>query len=184
MLVSLLTIFVLRNSWAGSDTSAFVMTAILYNVLKQPRVHHSLLTELNDAFDSGALSYPIRYLDAVKLPYLNAVVKEGLRIHPALGLGLPRHVPAGGAEIAGRWYPGGYKVSMNANVVHFDKKVFGEDSEHFVPERWLRTDDEGRARMERAILTFGAGARMCIGKNVSLDTDSRVYGSATLQHKS
>jgi hypothetical protein len=56
-----------------------------------------------------------------------------MRISPATGTGFPRYVPEGGATIAGRYFPGGYKVVLNPNVVHFDRECFGEDAEEFVP---------------------------------------------------
>lgn len=80
-------------------------------------------------------------------------------------IGLPRVVPEGGAEICGRYFAGGYGVIMNYNAVNFDKATFGEDCEVFRPERWLQKED--RDRMERAMLNFGYGTRVCIGKHVS-----------------
>ena len=53
---------------------------------------------------------------------------------------------------------------MNYNAVNFDKATFGEDCETFRPERWLQKED--RDRMERAMLNFGYGTRVCIGKHV------------------
>jgi cytochrome P450 len=154
--------------WGGSDTTGYAICSIFYYVLKHTEVYKKLEQELKDAFDTGKLSLPIRYNDAVKLPYLNACIKEGMRISPSFGLGLPRYVPKGGAVIAGRYFPEGYRVIMNQNVVHFDKECFGKDAEQFIPERWLRDGKEQTASMARHDMGFGLGPRVCIGKHVSV----------------
>ena len=61
---------------------------------------------------------------------------------------------------------------MNYNAVNFEKATFGEDCEVFRPERWLQKED--RDRMERAMLNFGYGTRVCIGKHVSQSLSERV----------
>lgn len=65
-------------------------------------------------------------------------------------------------------------MGMNSWVFNRDFDTFGIDSDEFVPERWLQasgeTDEQFQARLtkvQRAILTFGAGPRVCIGKNFS-----------------
>ena len=49
-------------------------------------------------------------------------------------LTLLRHVLAGGCMTAGRWFPEGTRVGVNAAVVQRDEKIFGEDAEESVPE--------------------------------------------------
>jgi cytochrome P450 len=63
--------------------------------------------EIHEAKLSGNLSQPATFNETLKLPYLQACIKEGLRIHPATGLPLPRLVPQGGATIAGQHLPEG-----------------------------------------------------------------------------
>ncbi|KAF4468535.1 pisatin demethylase [Fusarium albosuccineum] len=88
-----------------------------------------------------------------------------MRVHPSVGLTLPRHVPKGGCQIAGEWFPEGTRVGVNAAVIHFNKDIFGHDAEKFNPDRWFR---EGAANMDRYMFQFGGGSRTCIGKNISL----------------
>lgn len=102
--------------------TGYAITGIFYHILRHPAVYKKLVSEVLEAFASGKLSYPVQYSDAIKLPYLKACVQEGFRISPALGTGLPRYVPKGGAMISGRFFPEGYKVNMNPNAVHFDKE--------------------------------------------------------------
>jgi cytochrome P450 len=54
---------------------------------------------------------------------------------------------------------------MNPAVIDYDKDVFGSDLDVFRPERWL--NKEQAPAMEKAMITFGAGTRTCIGKDVS-----------------
>ncbi|KIX93851.1 uncharacterized protein Z520_10476 [Fonsecaea multimorphosa CBS 102226] len=151
---------------AGSDTTAIAIRAVLYYLMKTPAAMETLVDEILAASASGKLSPSIRYAEAIELPYLVACIKEGLRIHPSVGMSLPRHVPPGGATISGRFFPGGTRVGINAAVVHFDKNVFGDDALQFVPERWLQ--GEASVKMERYLFHFGQGARTCLGKNISL----------------
>jgi hypothetical protein len=63
-------------------------------------------------------------------------------------LTLLRHVPAGGCITAGRWFLEGTRVGVNAAVMQRDEKIFGEDAEESVPERWFC---KGAGRMERIV---------------------------------
>jgi len=119
---------------------------------------------------------PPSYDDTIKLPYLSAVIKEAMRMHPGVGLPLERIVPKGGLTTPdGTILKEGTIVGMNPWVVHMDKTTFGQDAASYIPERWLpyplESEEEFTARttaMKNADLTFGAGKRSCIGKNVSL----------------
>ena len=113
---------------------------------------------------NGKLSVPVAYADAVNLPYLKACINEGMRLHPSVGLLMPRVVPAGGATISGFHFPEGYRVGINPAVVHYDKQIFGQDADDFNPDRWIEGDG---VLMDKTIVQFGAGPRTCIGKNVS-----------------
>jgi hypothetical protein len=55
---------------------------------------------------------------------------------------------------------------VNPAVIHFDKSIFGEDPGVFRPERWVEAG-ANVANMDRHIMQFGMGARVCLGKNVS-----------------
>ncbi|KAK4164391.1 putative cytochrome P450 pisatin demethylase-like protein [Cladorrhinum sp. PSN259] len=155
---------------AGSDTTAIALTSIFYHLMKTPEAYRKLREEIDSATEAGELSRPfIRYQEAAKLRYLDAVCKEGMRIHTSVGLALPRHVPPGGATIAGQWFPGGYRVAISPFLVQHDKGVFGEDADQFRPERWLESD---AANKEKHIIGFGDGPRICMGKNIAL---SEIY---------
>lgn len=160
------------NVFAGSDTTAASLRSILYQLLRNSAKMECLRQELDKAAKTGELSDPVTDKEARALPYLNAVIKEGMRMHPSIGLLLEREVPEGGAVICGRHIRAGTIVGINPWVMHYDTEVFPQP-ESFQPERWLSTDDstveqERLARMERSFFAFGAGSRTCIGKNIGL----------------
>ncbi|KAJ6023644.1 Cytochrome P450 E-class group I [Penicillium canescens] len=152
--------------FAGSDTTAIHLSTTLYYILKNPGVYAALNNEIVQATQRGELSFPhISYHEASKLRYLSACVKEGARLHPSVALTMPRNVPSNGRSISGQWIPGGVRVGINPTVVQLDKTVFGDDAEKYNPDRWLKPDAD---KMNKYILQFGAGSRMCMGKNISL----------------
>jgi cytochrome P450 len=63
-----------------------------------------------------------------------------MRLHPSVGLTIPRVVPGGGKLICGQWFAGGTKIGVNAAVIHRDKSIFGQDADTFNPDRWLRPE--------------------------------------------
>lgn len=114
--------------------------------MRSPPAYAKLTAEIDEASKAGFLEPVIQYHQAIGLEYLNACCKEGMRLHPSVGMTLPRHVPAGGSIIAGEWFPEGTRVGVNAAVTQRDKTIFGEDADDFVPERWFRPS---AGRMER-----------------------------------
>ncbi|KAF4631645.1 hypothetical protein G7Y89_g6485 [Cudoniella acicularis] len=164
----------LVNILAGSDTTAILLRAIIYYVLKNPAVYRKLQKEL----DSAKLALPVSYEDSSKVQYLDAVIKEARRLHPGVGLLLERVVPATGLTLSdGTVIPPGTIVGMNPFVVHQNKTIYGQNSKSFNPGRWLRDIDNGEteeeyqdrlAAMKAADLTFGAGKRICLGKNIAI----------------
>jgi cytochrome P450 len=140
------------NIFAGSDTTAASLRAIFYYLCRTPSAHKKVLDELDEANRNGRLSDPITFAEAQDLKYFQAVVKEALRMHPAVGLLLERVVPRGGTEVGGVWLAGGTIVGVNPWVVARSKDVYGEDSEIFKPERWLDADEKRLKAMERNFL--------------------------------
>ncbi|KAJ9631144.1 hypothetical protein H2204_008366 [Knufia peltigerae] len=151
--------------FAGSDTTAIGFRSVLYHLMKTPEAYKQLLEELDDAAERGELSSPVKYAEAIKLPYLCACIKEALRVHPGVALTMARIVPLEGLELCGTYIPAGYRVGMNGAVIHYDKSVFGDDADQYRPGRWLEGDI---SKMDKCMLHFGAGTRTCIGKNISI----------------
>jgi cytochrome P450 len=111
------------------------------------------------------------------MPYLQAVVREGLRIHPPLSNVVPKKVPKGGDSIVldgkTHFLPEGTNIGYNVWGVHREKTIFGEDAEVFRPERWLieekdASDIKRLASMRRTNeMIFGYGKYQCLGKPVA-----------------
>jgi cytochrome P450 len=151
--------------FAGSDTTAIAMRACLYFLMKNPAVYRQVQKEIDDAVEAGQLHFPVKYAEAIQLPLLCASIKESMRLHPSVGLTMPRIVPEGGLDLCGQHIPAGYRVGMNAAVVGYNEEIYGPDAGEFRPARWLEGD---AAQMEKHLLVFGSGTRTCIGKNVGV----------------
>ncbi|TLS30469.1 hypothetical protein PpBr36_03615 [Pyricularia pennisetigena] len=136
--------------FAGSDSTASTMQSFFWHCLSDPRVHEKLLDEINSAVASGLIpsSGNLSWTEAQTLSYLQACLKEAMRVRPAVGLNITRNVPPEGAELDGHFFRGGTRVAVNGWVLHRDKSVFGSDAKDFRPERWLE-DAENAKRMDR-----------------------------------
>ncbi|CAG8876714.1 unnamed protein product [Penicillium nalgiovense] len=166
--------YTISNMNAGSDTTAISLRAILYYTLKNRRANMKLHQELTKALEENRISLPVSWKQSQEqLPYLDAVIKEALRLHPAVGLMLERVVPTEGLQLPdGPFLPPGTIVGANPWIIH-RHRVFGEDVESF----------DRKQKMLRATFTFGAGPRTCIGKNISLLEIYKLIPSLFLRYK-
>ena len=92
---------------AGSDTTATALAHMIYCLVKDPSTRTRLANEVRNAF---AAYKDITYSSTATLPYLRAVILEGLRMYSPLPLGLPRVVPDDGDTVDGCFLPGGVRV--------------------------------------------------------------------------
>jgi cytochrome P450 len=164
---------------AGSDTTATSIRSTMLYVVANPRVYKKLQTEIDEAVSSGIVAAaPSIASDSSlkKLPYLQAVIREGLRIHPPITAVVPKKVPAGGDSfiVDGKQYffPAGTNISYNVMGLHTRKDIFGEDAAEFRPERWLIEDNEvNREKLVEMTRTtemiFGYGKYQCLGKPIA-----------------
>ena len=153
---------------AGSDTVATTLRAAILYVATNPRILRTLLKELDDANATGRLSRPVKYEEARKLPYFDAVIQEALRIHPVSGAPMYRVVPKGGVTFNDFYLPGGTQIGLLHWQASRNKIVYGEDVETFRPERWLEADEATRRKYKQSDVWFGQGAMRCTGMNVGL----------------
>ncbi|KAG9259119.1 cytochrome P450 [Emericellopsis atlantica] len=164
--------YLMMNVLAGADTTAIEIKSITWHLLSNPEAHKKLVSELS----SVALSFPPKYEETKDLPYLNAVIKEAMRLHPVISGVLERIVPSSGLTLPdGRVIPAGTKVGMNPWVVHRSEQTFGPEPDTFRPERWMKGPDEPQEKfdmrlkkMKDADLSFGSGNRICVGRNMAM----------------
>ncbi|KAF9892154.1 hypothetical protein FE257_002560 [Aspergillus nanangensis] len=156
---------------AGSVSTAVAINNVIYMLLKHPDVLAHLREEVSTVADDGEVS--IAYDKVKDLPYLRACLDESLRMLPPTPFNLPRKTPAEGCQILGQWVPGNTTVSMSSYVAHRDANVF-PDPEVFRPERWL---GEAGKQLQPYFITFSAGARGCIGRNISYLEQTTVVAS-------
>lgn len=151
---------------------------MLIHILTSPRVHTRLMAEFTAP--PVKISSPITDVEARQLPYLQAVIKESMRVlPPAIGADF-REVPLGGDVLCGKFVPAGTWVGLNWVAMLMNKECFGHDATLFRPERWLsdaktgqmtdaRDDEKRIRRMEQDLeLAFSYGKSQCLGKNIAL----------------
>ncbi|KAK0380264.1 hypothetical protein CLIM01_02407 [Colletotrichum limetticola] len=158
----------MTNIGAGSDTTSISLCAVIYDLASHPRVLQRLREDIDAKF--AELDNPefIPFKDAQAMSFLQACIKESLRLHPATGLPLARVVPKGGVNLLGIDFDEGCVVGVNTWVLHRNKDVFGADADEYRPDRWFSQDKEHISLMESNWIPFGVGSRTCIGKNISL----------------
>jgi cytochrome P450 family 110 len=137
--------------FAGHETTATALAWALYWIHYLPEVREKLLQELN--------SIDVENCDAMeiaKLPYLNAVCSETLRIYPIVFFAFPR-VPQAPMQLMGYHIPKGVMLSTCIYLVHHREDLYPEPN-RFKPERFLE-----RQFSPYEYLPFGGGNRRCIG---------------------
>ncbi|KAK2600056.1 hypothetical protein QQS21_005220 [Conoideocrella luteorostrata] len=106
------------NIFAGSDTTGITLSAAFYLLYTNPEKLRKLRDEMDEAAQNGALSQMATFAETKTLSYLQAVIKEVLRMHPPVSVILPREVPHGGAELGGYFFP--EKVMMRPLTIQIE----------------------------------------------------------------
>ena len=129
------------------------MTELLHN----PEALSKAKLELEQTVGKGN---SIEESDIIRLPYLQAVVKETFRLHPPVPLLIPRKALED-IEIAGFTVPKGARVFVNVWAIGRDESTW--DNPHtFIPERFLRSNVDFKGQ-NFELIPFGAGRRICPG---------------------
>ncbi|KAI3451537.1 hypothetical protein Pfo_008202 [Paulownia fortunei] len=150
----------------GSDTTTVMLVWALSLLLNNRRVLKKAQEELDKHIGRER---QVNKSDINKLDYLQAIVKETLRLYPAAPLSAAR-------EFSEDSHVGGYHISkgtwliMNLWKLHRDPRVWGEDSLEFKPERFLSTHRKVDVRgQDFELIPFGGGRRICPGTNFGLN---------------
>lgn len=141
-----------------ADFCSSTTCATTYFLARDHRVQAKLQAELDATLSS--VNSEVAPYDIVKdLPYLNAVIYEGQRLHSTVGAGLPREVPPSGATILGHHFEGGTTVSVPLYTLHRDESVWGADAAEYRPERWIEASTEEKKVMMDAFAPYSIGPR-------------------------
>jgi cytochrome P450 len=144
-------------AFAASETLASTLTAITRELVQNKGVLHRLTQEVRGKFPTET---DIKIASTHNLPYLNAVIGEGMRLDPPVVIGLPRVVPGDGDMVCGRWVPGGTYVTYNQYSANRQSYNFRHPNS-FIPERFLNLDP--KSDNMAGLQPFGIGRHVCIG---------------------
>lgn len=168
------TLSLTECSIAGSDTTAGAIRSTMLFIMTNHHVVNRLRSEITaHAIPSTRV---VTDAEARAMPYLQAVVKEGLRIFPPIAGLMSKEVPPQGDTFKGIWLPGGTKIGNCTWGMLRRKDVWGEDSDTFRPERWLEADEDKLREMESVgDLLFGFGKYRCLGMNLAFLELNKVF---------
>ncbi|KAH8723006.1 cytochrome P450 [Phaeosphaeriaceae sp. PMI808] len=147
---------------AGHETTASAMSWAVYLLCKHPETQTRLREELRSQLD---LNGQISSTEIDRLPYLNAVLNEVLRVFPPVPLTLRE--TALDTTIQGHFIPAKTTVVLCPWAVNTSTHMWGPDAREFNPDRWLGVGraNTGGAESNYAVTTFLHGPRSCIGKD-------------------
>jgi len=154
---------------AGTETTGNTLAILTFYVINNPNINAALKAELKNAATKHNISLE-SMLDCrivESLPYLQATMKEALRVASGICGRLPRRnmsaattytAPSGETYV----FPPGTTMSMSIRDIHFNESIF-KDAHDFRPERWFNNDPTELAVLEKHLVPFGKGVRACLG---------------------
>lgn len=150
---------------AGVDTTSSAAIGVLYCLAKNQDKQEKLRDELNALWPNKNEELTPEKMR--NMPYLRAVVKEGMRLYPP-AIGNLRRADEN-IVLSGYRVPKGTEVAMGQMLTYVDEKQFPQPTK-FIPERWIKTNKDPECPHAKdtahpfAFLPFGFGARMCVGR--------------------
>ncbi|CAN4089052.1 unnamed protein product [Withania somnifera] len=156
---------------AGTDTTSSTLEWAMAELLKNPHTLEKAQEELDQLIGRGKL---IDEADVAQLPYLRCIVKETLRLHPAVPFLIPRKVE-NDVELHGYTVPKDSQVLVNVWAIGRDSGLW-ENPLDFKPERFWGSEIDVRGR-DFELIPFGAGRRICPGLPLAIRMVPVVLGS-------
>ena len=147
---------------AGSETTGSALEHVFWHVLSNPPIKARLRAEVAEGAQTGDL---LTQQTLSNLPYLNACIKEGLRMGNEVSGRLARYDPHNPIVYKSYTFPPGTVISMSMRDMHLDPYCFPEPNT-FNPDRWL--DEKTRKRCEQYFWPFGKGTRSCVGRDLAM----------------
>ncbi|KAM4069404.1 hypothetical protein ACJW30_12G088700 [Castanea mollissima] len=154
----------------GTDTTSTALEWIMANLVKYPQIEERLFVEIKGVIGDGEKE--VKEEDLNKMPYLKAVVLEGLRRHPPAHFVLP-HAVTEDVVLDGYLIPKNATLNFMVAEMGWDSRVW-EDPMEFKPERFLNGDDGGgeafdiTGSREIKMMPFGAGRRICPASGLAI----------------
>jgi cytochrome P450 len=153
---------------AGTETTSWALSVMTYHLLTKPELLAKLTAELQAVVKDPQQLPDWTVLET--LPYLGAVIQEGLRLSYGVSSRTARIPTEENLLYRGEWnkksieymIPKGFAIGMSTIVTHHDERAF-PDSYTFAPERWLDENNNRRKEVERSMLAFSKGSRSCLG---------------------
>uniref|UniRef100_A0A803LW80 Cytochrome P450 n=1 Tax=Chenopodium quinoa TaxID=63459 RepID=A0A803LW80_CHEQI len=158
---------------AGKDTTSKTMEWAMAELLRNPIILRKLQEEIDGVMGKDN-STTILESHISKLPYLQAIVKETLRLHPSAPLLLPRKVEKD-VEIDGFQLSKGAMLIINAWAIGRDPKTWF-DPDSFIPDRFLGSEVSMQSQFNK-LFTFGGGKKICPGISLATNMISLVLGN-------
>jgi len=153
---------------AGTETTSTTTEWAMSLLLNHPEVLKKAQAEIDAAVGTSRL---VTADDVSRLTYLQCIINETLRLHPAAPLLLP-HESSADCKVGGYDVPRGTMLLVNVHAVHRDPVVWEEPS-RFMPERF----EDGKQAEGRLLMPFGMGRRKCPGEALALRTVGLVLGT-------
>jgi len=147
----------------GHDTTSAAINMAFYHIAKDSRVRENLQQEVDELF-RGDVTRDVTNDDLGKMPYVEAFIREILRLYPSVPMML-RNLSEDLVVNDGVTIPKNTSVAIQAYYVHRDPKHWGDDANECKPERFM---DDGIKRHAYAWIPFAAGARNCVGQRFAM----------------
>ncbi|MFQ6623796.1 hypothetical protein Gotur_004347 [Gossypium turneri] len=150
---------------AGTDTTSTALQWVMANLVKYPHIQDKLFLEIKGVVGDGE---EIKEDDLQKMPYLKAVILEGLRRHPPGHFVLP-HCVTEDTVLGDYLVPKNGTINFMVAEMGWDPKVW-EDPMAFKPERFMRNEQvfDITGSREIKMMPFGVGRRICPGFGLAL----------------
>ncbi|KAF9032816.1 fatty acid hydroxylase [Hymenopellis radicata] len=156
---------------AGHETTSGVLCFVLYYLIKYPDVMQRLRNEVDEVLGDQ----PAQMSDFPKMPYLNAILRETMRLQPTAAIRVVYPLEDTTLGRGKYFVKAGQPIALQIWDSHRDKDVWGDDAEMFRPERMM--DGGFESAPHNAWQPFGYGLRGCIGRPFSWQEMSLVITS-------